>query len=270
MPREEFLTSPKLFTFTTLFYLSLHTRISVVKVCMRDHCFTRVCELVMEIEKIRTSNDEKDARQIDKASTATCQTRCGMPSRRGNYAVARGRLIAFLQAQGFKPHPNEVFCPTEHCWVDVGALKGQDYWAFEYKSRNDSIRRGLEQCHCYAEAFNYVVLVVDRHRATSSPYFGRFKSYGFGVWSHTVYGFYQLLNPKRRSVARRARVVIERQFSHLTHDASVDSSLTNWLVAEQHLCSKFGSTISDLDLEIEAPAASRSSTRLSGSPHQLG
>jgi hypothetical protein len=48
-----------------------------------------------------------------------------------SYAAARPQLIAFLTGQGFKPHPNEVFCPAEHCWVDVAALKGQDYWAFE-------------------------------------------------------------------------------------------------------------------------------------------
>lgn len=158
-----------------------------------------------------------------------------MPSNHRTYAVARPQLITFLQSQGFRPHPNEVFCPTEHCWVDVGALKGQDYWAFEYKSRNDSIKRGLEQCCCYAEAFNYVVLVADRHRTTSSPYFGRFKSYGFGVWSHTPTGFYPLLNPKRRCAIRKARVVVERQFRRLVlnRNSFADSRLTDWVVSQQ-------------------------------------
>jgi len=187
-----------------------------------------------------------------------------------NYAAARQQLIAFLQCQGFKPHPNEVFCPTEHCWVDVGAMKGQDYWAFEYKSRNDSIKRGLEQCCSYSEAFNYVVLVADRHRATSSPYFGRFKSRGFGVWSHTPSGFYPLLNPKRRCVFRKARVVVERQFSRLMPNGNsfADSRLTDWFVSEQPSrnayseSSEFSSDVGVLGAA-GAPRGSRSSMRLS-------
>lgn len=176
------------------------------------------------------------------------------------YAAARGQLIAFLHAHGFWPHPNEVFCPAKHCWVDVGALKDQDYWAFEYKSRNDSIKRGLEQCCSYAEAFNYVVLVADRHRATSSPYFAGFKRQGFGVWTHTPRGFYQLLNPRRRCVARRARAVVERQFRTLAPSATADSRLTEWL---PHPGSEAAS--SELSRPVWAPVGIRSSMRLSGS-----
>lgn len=187
-----------------------------------------------------------------------------MPGSFRNYAVARGQLIAFLRGQGFRPHPNEVFCPTEHCWVDVGAMKGQDYWAFEYKSRHDSIRRGLEQCRCYAEAFNYVVLVADRNRTSSSPYFARFKSNGFGVWSHTANGFYPLLNPKRRCVSRKARVVVERQFRRLMPKGSVDSRLTEWLVARPAPRTEPGEAISELvDQQAAAPLVPRSSMRLS-------
>jgi len=122
-------------------------------------------------------------------------------------------LISFLETEGYKVHPEEVFCPdTEHCWVDVAALKGQDYWAFEYKSRKDSIRRGLDQCQSYAKAFNYVVLVADRNRVTSSPFFGNFKRSGFGVWSHVGFRFHSLLKPQRRPVVRESRAVVERQF----------------------------------------------------------
>jgi hypothetical protein len=147
------------------------------------------------------------------------------------YEAARKQLILFLRSEGFMVHPEEVYCPTaEHCWVDVAALKGQDYWAFEYKSRNDSIRRGLAQCRSYSNAFNYVVLVADRHRATSSPYFGNFKRNGFGVWSHTGAGFSPLLTPQRRSVARQSRVVIERQFRRVNFDrqASVSRKISEW------------------------------------------
>jgi hypothetical protein len=133
-----------------------------------------------------------------------------------NYAAARGTLIAYLQAQGYLPHPEEVFCPSgKHCWVDVAALKGQDYWAFEYKSRNDSIRRGFDQCRSYARGFNYVVLVADRHRLTSSPYFHRFWAEGFGIWRHGPFGFQQILKPRRRSTIRNTKLTVERQFKHI-------------------------------------------------------
>jgi len=148
-----------------------------------------------------------------------------------NYREARQDLISFLLNRGFKPHPREVFCPsTTHYWVDVAALKGMDYWAFEYKSRNDSIRRGLEQCCSYSKAFNYVVLVADRHRATKSPYFGRFKRQGFGVWEHTGDSFYPILNPRRQAVIRKAGSVVERQFKCLRYGKESEGNrrISDW------------------------------------------
>lgn len=149
-----------------------------------------------------------------------------------DYPTARRQLIAFLLEQGYRTNPDEVFCPTAgHCWVDVAAVKEQDYWAFEYKSRKDSIRRGLEQCHAYADAFNYVVLVADRYRVTSSPYFRHFKREGFGVWRHDGIRFYQILPPRRHAVNRNAKVVIERQFRHVLSSFTDKSNtlLSNWL-----------------------------------------
>lgn len=148
-----------------------------------------------------------------------------------DYRSARKQLISFLESEGFKVHPYEVYCPDpRHCWVDVAALKGQDFWAFEYKSRSDSMRRGLAQCHSYSNAFNYVVLVADRNRTTSSPYFGRFKRNGFGVWSHTLVGFHSIVEPARRTIARRSRSVIERQFRcvALVEDLPVDRKISEW------------------------------------------
>jgi hypothetical protein len=147
-----------------------------------------------------------------------------------SYVTARPQLISFLTAQGFRPHPNEMFCPGEHCWVDVAAMKGQDYWAFEYKSRKDSVKRGFAQCCSYAKAFNYVVLVANRHRATSSPYFGEFKRHGFGLWSHTQDGFYALLKPKRQGVLRQEARVVRRQFSWVESAMTMSrgSLLTDW------------------------------------------
>ena len=130
-----------------------------------------------------------------------------------SYVAARGQLIAYLQTQGYRTHPDEVFCPSgEHCWVDVAALKGQDYWAFEYKSRTDSIRRGFDQCRSYAKGFNYVVLVADRHRVTSSLYFRHFMNEGFGIWRHDKLGFHPIIQPRRRATIRNVKLVVERQF----------------------------------------------------------
>ena len=147
------------------------------------------------------------------------------------YQAARKQLVTFLQSAGFRVHPEEVYCPADdHCWVDVAALKGLDYWAFEYKSRNDSIRRGLSQCRSYSNAFNFVVLVANRNRATSSPYFASFKRNGFGVWSHTGGGFNPLLEPQRRPVARHFRAVIERQFRRLERNrhTGADRKISDW------------------------------------------
>ena len=154
-----------------------------------------------------------------------------MAAKHPNYEAARKQLILFLRSDGFQVHPDEVYCPAEeHCWVDVAAVKGQDYWAFEYKSRSDSIKRGLAQCRSYSKAFNYVVLVADRYRPTSSPYFGNFKRDGFGVWSHTGAGFNPLLQPQRRTVARRSRTVIERQFRRVIFDrrANGNRKISEW------------------------------------------
>jgi hypothetical protein len=157
-----------------------------------------------------------------------------MPTCHRGYPVARKQLIAFLQNQGYTVHPSEVFCPTPyHCWVDVAAFKGQDYWAFEYKSRTDSIRRGLEQCSAYANAFNYVVIVADRHRVTRSPYFARFKESGFGVWQHQGPRFHTLIPPKRRTAIKRAKAVVERQFKPLVcqSDLISQSKLVDFVTA---------------------------------------
>ena len=155
-----------------------------------------------------------------------------MPNNYRYYTVAREQLISFLRTQGYTPHPNEVYCPNpEHCWVDVAALKGLDYWAFEYKSRVDSMRRGLAQCRSYADAFNYVVLVVDRNRVTTSPYFNKLRTRGFGVWKHDGRRFYTILPPKRRAPLNNMRRVVERQFRNVEFRSVGPevASLSNWL-----------------------------------------
>ena len=147
-----------------------------------------------------------------------------------SYVTARGQLIAYLQTQGYKAHPDEVFCPSgEHCWVDVAALRGQDYWAFEYKSRTDSIRRGFDQCRSYAKGFNYVVLVADRNRVTSSPYFRYFMAEGFGIWRHDKLGFHPIIQPRRRATIRSIKLVVERQFRRVRNlDEKSIVPLSRW------------------------------------------
>jgi hypothetical protein len=147
-----------------------------------------------------------------------------------NYVAARGQLIAYLQTQGYKAHPDEVFCPSgEHCWVDVAALRGQDYWAFEYKSRTDSIRRGFDQCRSYAKGFNYVVLVADRKRVTSSPYFLHFRAEGFGIWRHDRLGFHPIIQPRRSTTIRNIKLVVERQFRRVRNlDEKSIMPLSRW------------------------------------------
>jgi hypothetical protein len=154
-----------------------------------------------------------------------------MSTQHPKYSAARKQLISFLRTNGYNVHPQEVYCPdAEHCWVDVAAVKGQDYWAFEYKSRTDSIRRGLDQCRCYARAFNYVVLVADRYRATSSPYFGSFKQNGFGFWTHVGITFHPLLKPQRGLADKESRVVVERQFKHILTkgQGDKDRKMSEW------------------------------------------
>ncbi|HUK27437.1 MAG TPA: hypothetical protein VLV31_03355 [Candidatus Acidoferrales bacterium] len=151
-----------------------------------------------------------------------------------SYPAARLQLISFLQSQGYTVHPKEVYCPAiEHHWVDVAALKGEDFWAFEYKSRNDSIKRGLSQCQAYAKAFNYVVLVANRRRTTSSPYFVSFKRNGFGIWSHAGDRFHPLIMPLRRAVLRGSRVVIERQFkwSMSNNNLEANRKISDWFAS---------------------------------------
>jgi hypothetical protein len=148
-----------------------------------------------------------------------------------SYASARGQLITYLQTHGYRTHPDEVFCPSgKHCWVDVAALKGQDFWAFEYKSRTDSIRKGFDQCRSYAKGFNYVVLVADRNRITSSRFFRHFSGEGFGLWRHDRLGFHQIIPPRKRATIERVKLVVERQFRRVQIlDETPIIRLSRWL-----------------------------------------
>ncbi len=94
-------------------------------------------------------------------------------------------LASWLLTQGHAVYPMEMFCEPvrvynkEPSWfykngqphydyhdlygcVDVISMFGNKIWAWEYKSKNDSLRRGLKQLANYAKAFDYVCLVAEK------------------------------------------------------------------------------------------------------------
>ena len=98
------------------------------------------------------------------------------------YASFKTHLIK----RGFTVFPFEFECTgSDHPFVDLAARMGCMYWAFEYKSRSDSISRGVDQLRCYAEWFDYVVLVSEKtldHRRSEN--YWELKSMGAGMWNY--------------------------------------------------------------------------------------
>ena len=92
----------------------------------------------------------------------------------------------FLIRSGYRVFPEELTCPTaKHPFVDVAARMGCHYWAFEYKSACDDIRRAVGQAQSYSTWFDYVVVVSERrldHR-TSETYWD-LRKMGIGVWNY--------------------------------------------------------------------------------------
>ena len=89
------------------------------------------------------------------------------------------------------------------------------YWAFEYKSKSDSITRGVEQLRCYAEWFDYVVLVSEKvldHR--KSEKYWELKNMGAGMWSYDpdIGRCLESHNPEIQRPARRNRGFVSRRF----------------------------------------------------------
>jgi hypothetical protein len=108
----------------------------------------------------------------------------------GNAAPRRepcyGEFKKYLRTQGFSIYPVEFECSgwTAHPYVDIAARMGSYFWAFEYKSKNDSVSRGVEQLRCYSEWFDYVVLAAERvldHRKSDN--YWELKNLGAGIWS---------------------------------------------------------------------------------------
>jgi hypothetical protein len=125
----------------------------------------------------------------------------------------------YLRQAGFTVYPTEFVCNnSNHPFVDIAAKMGAFYWAFEYKSENDSISRGIEQVKCYADWFDYVVLVSERLvEHTRSRNFWRAASCGAGLWSfHPEENkLFETKNPVLQNPDRRNRTIVSSRFRAL-------------------------------------------------------
>ena len=90
----------------------------------------------------------------------------------------------YLGRLGFTTFPTEFDCVySKHPLVDIAAKMGSFHWAFEYKTENDSVSRGLEQVSCYTDFFDFVVLVCEKtfdHRRSEK--YWELKKLGVGLW----------------------------------------------------------------------------------------
>lgn len=124
-----------------------------------------------------------------------------------------------LERSGFLVYPVEFDCGnSDHPLVDVAARMGSFYWAFEYKSRNDSVPRGVEQVKSYSEWFDYVVLVSERPlRHTASRCYWDLRALGAGIWNYHPMRdkCIAVKNPSIQAPNRDKRKMIERRFRSL-------------------------------------------------------
>ncbi len=145
------------------------------------------------------------------------------------YARGRRNLLQILQKRGYAVHAREVHCTlSDHPWVDVGAKKDRALWAFEYKSLNDSLAKGVEQCLAYSRSFDFVVLVTEKRRSTRSRLFTSFRRFGIGLWRFDGTSVTELLKPKHQSPQARLRTHVERQLNW-TIEPALEIPLDNWI-----------------------------------------
>jgi hypothetical protein len=147
---------------------------------------------------------------------------------------------AFLSTLGFTIYPVEFDCiSSKHPLVDIAAKMGSFYWAFEYKSRNDSVSRGVEQLRCYSEWFDYVVLVSERafdHRSNEN--YWSLKDLGAGIWFYDPeqdncvewrYPEIQSPSPYDRSLVARRFAKLSRMRRHSARSHDRDQRLDSWV-----------------------------------------
>jgi hypothetical protein len=91
-------------------------------------------------------------------------------------------LREYLDQMGFTCYPGEFELETEkHPLVDLAAFKDDRFWAFEYKSYADWLGKGIEQCKCYANWFDFVSLVIERRLTTKSKFYDACRALGYGI-----------------------------------------------------------------------------------------
>jgi hypothetical protein len=127
----------------------------------------------------------------------------------------------YLIESGFTIYPGEFDCiGSSHPFVDIAGKMGSFYWAFEYKSENDSISRGLEQVRSYSSWFDYVVLVTERVlNHVRSDLFWDLKGTGAGVWNYFPDSdkCIQQVNPLLQQPDRNNRKFVGSKFRALSH-----------------------------------------------------
>ncbi|HZW55488.1 MAG TPA: hypothetical protein VFF30_04290 [Nitrososphaerales archaeon] len=157
-----------------------------------------------------------------------------------------------LSASGFTVFPFEFEClGSDHPYVDIAAKMGSMYWAFEYKSLSDSITRGIEQLRCYAEWFDYVVLVSEKeidHRRSQN--YWELKNLGAGLWNYDpIKGrFLEKTNPELQRPNRSNRTFVSRRFRSYTRRQKEEIELDLLTGKQSSLLEYFDETNSSLQL----------------------
>lgn len=138
-----------------------------------------------------------------------------------------------LEKDGFLVYPREFDCGnSDHPLVDVAARMGSFYWAFEYKSRNDSIQRGVDQLKCYSRWFDFVVLVSEKPvRHTHSKHYWSLWSLGAGIWNYfpAIDKCVMQKNPSIQSPLSARRKLVARRFKQLERKKS-DACTSEYLL----------------------------------------
>jgi hypothetical protein len=109
--------------------------------------------------------------------------------RRLKFPIKYEALQQYLNSFAYRCYPGELELKGEvHPFVDMSAYKNGDFWAFEYKSFADPVKKGIEQCIGYARWFHYVTLVTERNLTPQSKYYGTCKELGFGILFRRIDG----------------------------------------------------------------------------------
>ena len=133
------------------------------------------------------------------------------------------RFKDYLERLGFTTYPTEFDCVySKHPLVDIAAKMGSFHWAFEYKTENDSVSRGVEQVSCYSNFFDFVVLVCEKafdHR--NSQNYWELQKLGAGLWFYDLKEDKCILkkNPVIQVPEKTNRRLVSRRFAALARNS---------------------------------------------------